>query len=1124
MIDGFMSIELDNLKKELLFLNEDLEFPPVSVPEPSVEHYPEKQLDDGNGNGDFKLDDLTEAEKTRYQELAIIINNYISSIKGIVDDIDSKGISENSLSQLLGLLNAFEDAINKWVTENLDKLSEEEKPLVLGQYWAAKDAIKQFREWLAPIFIDTEINDQDNIDTNKEEATEYVKEKGIETKESVDSIIYNFQKGKISFKPKNLSDKANKRVVNLVKKIQKNADDQKFKLGRTLLQLEVTQKAIQAAAYLNPLTAVAYELYKNVYKPLKQVSKQKSKATEKEWKDLKGKLEPYIKQKNITPKDLDKYIGERKKLKNFIDSREYKIGNTDSFLFERFQKVNKISLEDLETYLGMMYQEEYGEEESKLTEQMISSLDSFRAKNKIKIESIAGYLEARQQVNRELLTDETRKIGTITVAKFQKLLLDKDISFNNLVDYYELRKDNDEVLSLDIVDKLKDYKSENKITDRDIEKYIKAREVNDGEPISDTNSNLKIGKTSVKDFEQFLLEADIDDIKYLMDLNNGEEAVNETLERCRRFPLKAILGKSRAEFKNTQEIIDAIHSNTDYVVAWDDEDCIEVAHFSDLKRPHDYIMLNECMLQDIQEIGNGIIVFMPSGFQAELSISEDGNIIVSYGLHNDVYSEDEFGTIIDDGVIVFNDPSQLIMESVLTKDMKRKLPARKLNSLPNIHKLDKIQKRTPTGEPVKQAAITLMNASGLGIDASQEANELEKEFKNLEESKNINEISDELVRKVSDKRFSDFVNSEEEDMEKACKKLRKNIKLNNNRKKEQMSEISKAIAELKEAMYGSNISEEDMNEISDDLAKEVHSKRFQNMDAAKQIEKSKFNKFANARKRFDAMDRSKNDLEDMEKAIEDKDQAEKEWKEADNELTSAVKKLDKNTGLYLDREFRKHESVNEDIGGLTDVADLDLPTALADTIEVTDEGKVLTLDSLYAEIKSLKSELNSAVQSIKDSIASQIQNISSEMEAAKQEEEIEELEAKVDELESEMVEEPQEMNDENSVEEVDSEEDLEESLMEKLLKPGALTGMKERKMKEDLNAVKSEIDKAHSAGKSAEEIKAVIDLNAENDDEKKQAKDYAAAKITEEVKVSDLISKLHQTRSNSAINNTKYSR
>lgn len=1056
MIDGFMSIELDNLKKELLFLNEDLEFPPVSVPEPSVEHYPEKQLDDGNGNGDFKLDDLTEAEKARYQELAIIINNYISSIKGIVDDIDSKGISENSLSQLLGLLNAFEDAINKWVTENLDKLSEEEKPLVLGQYWAAKDAIKQFREWLAPIFIDTEINDQDNIDTNKEEATEYVKEKGIETKESVDSIIYNFQKGKISFKPKNLSDKANKRVVNLVKKIQKNADDQKFKLGRALLQLEVTQKAIQAAAYLNPLTAVAYELYKNVYKPLKQVSKQKSKATEKEWKDLKGKLEPYIKQKNITLKDLDKYIGERKKLKNFIDSREYKIGNTDSFLFERFQKINKISLEDLETYLGMMYEEEYGEEESKLTEQMISSLDSFRAKNKIKIESIAGYLEARQQVNRELLTDETRKIGTTTVAKFQKLLVDKDISFNNLVDYYELRKDNDEVLSLDIVDKLKDYKSENKITDRDVEKYIKAREVNDGEPISDTNSNLKIGKTSVKDFEQFLLEAGIDDIKYLMDLNNGEEAVNETLERGRRFPLKAILGKSKAEFKNTQEIIDAIHSNTDYVVAWDDEDCIEVAHFSDFKKPHDYIMLNECMLQDIKEIGDGVIVFMPSGFQAELSISEDGNVIVSYGLHNDVYSEDEFGTIIDDGVIIFNDPSQLIMESVLTKDMKRKLPARKLNSLPTIHKLDKIQKDSPTGEPVKQAAITLMNASGLGVDASQEANELEKEFKNLEESKNINEISDELVKKVSDKRFSDFVNSEEEDMEKACKKLRKNIKLNNNRKKEQMSEISKAIAELKEAMYGSNINEED-----------------------------------------------------MEKAAEDKDQA-------DNELSSAVKKLDK--------ESIKHESVNEDIGGLTDVADLDLPTALADTIEVTDEGKVLTLDSLYAEIKSLKSELNSAVQSIKDSIASQIQNISSEMEAAKQEEEIEELEAKVDELESEMVEEPQEINDESNVEEVNSEEDLEESLMEKLLKPGALTGMKERKIKEDLNAVKSEIDRAHSAGKSAEEIKAVIDLNAENDDEKKQAKDYAAAKITEEIKVNDLISKLHQTRSNSAINNTKYSR
>ena len=67
----------------------------------------------------------------------------------------------------------------------------------------------------------------------------------------------------------------------------------------------------------------------------------------------------------------------------------------------------------------------------------------------------------------------------------------------------------------------------------------------------------------------------------------------------------------------------------------------------------------------IEDIINGVSAFMPSGLMAEISMDNEGNILVKYQDETvDTYTQDEFGNIIKDGIDVFMEPSQMILENV----------------------------------------------------------------------------------------------------------------------------------------------------------------------------------------------------------------------------------------------------------------------------------------------------------------------------------------------------------------------------------------------------------------------------------------------------------------------------
>ena len=66
----------------------------------------------------------------------------------------------------------------------------------------------------------------------------------------------------------------------------------------------------------------------------------------------------------------------------------------------------------------------------------------------------------------------------------------------------------------------------------------------------------------------------------------------------------------------------------------------------------------------IEDIINGVTAFMPSGLTAEISMDEQGNVIVKYQDETtDIYTQGEFGNIINDGIEVFEEPSQMILEN-----------------------------------------------------------------------------------------------------------------------------------------------------------------------------------------------------------------------------------------------------------------------------------------------------------------------------------------------------------------------------------------------------------------------------------------------------------------------------
>lgn len=92
-------------------------------------------------------------------------------------------------------------------------------------------------------------------------------------------------------------------------------------------------------------------------------------------------------------------------------------------------------------------------------------------------------------------------------------------------------------------------------------------------------------------------------------------------------------------------------------------------------------------LKNINEIENGMVVFMPSGIQATLSI-ENGDIIVEYPeMYKDCYTKEQFEKLIEEGIFIFEEPSQMIMED-FEEDVFEELIKFADNEGVNVYELD----------------------------------------------------------------------------------------------------------------------------------------------------------------------------------------------------------------------------------------------------------------------------------------------------------------------------------------------------------------------------------------------------------------------------------------------------
>ena len=242
-----------------------------------------------------------------------------------------------------------------------------------------------------------------------------------------------------------------------------------------------------------------------------------------------------------------------------------------------------------------------------------------------------------------------------------------------------------------------------------------------------------------------------------------------------------------------------------------------------------------------------------------------------------------------------------------------------------------------------------------------------------------------------------------------------------------------------------------------------------------------------------------------------KDENMSELSKLTSELIGLMEEIDaepKKCGLIdkLRKRFNKPEAKDEAFNDeimLTDIEELDMPDALADTIDTNDEGEVLTLGDVADEIKDLKDEVIDAVAGIKDEITDKIEDKVEEevdeieflddmdAEAEEIEDEIKDTQEDAVDLEAEDAEEAAEAEDEEAgdeeIEEKEEEVEIEESF-KKYLRKGQL---------ENLQDAKQEIDRDIRSGADTEDIKTDITIHSDTEEEEKKAKEYAASKLKE---------------------------
>lgn len=388
------------------------------------------------------------------------------------------------------------------------------------------------------------------------------------------------------------------------------------------------------------------------------------------------------------------------------------------------------------------------------------------------------------------------------------------------------------------------------------------------------------------------------------------------------------------------------------------------------------------ILDCIDSIIDGMKVFMPSGIEATI-YKDDDKIVVEYrdklDSYTDTYTQDEFGNLIKEG-IVFNEPSQLVMESKLNE-----------NKIEAATRLEKIARKCKDVR-IRQNASSLLDAMNLGVDVKDEVHKL---FKEVDKMKEKNEgilcaLSKELKEALNENDFSD--------------KLTKEVYLKSK--------------------------EKSVEELADDYG----------------VPKEKIKKIILKGK-----------------------------SKVDNDLITESKKQRKN---------RLKEAYD---ARYTDINDLDFPDALADTVDVNEEGEVLSLSDIASQIAEIKTSLLDEINSLKAEVQAlkDVAKPVEETEIIEPEENLEELA----EVEDEEIEDDEQTEDE----EIENEE-IEE----------------DEELQEDLNDTKKAIDKIVGTTKNTKEIKAAIDILTDNDKEEEDAKEYAIDKLKESLVQTSKTSKLSQ--------------
>ena len=147
----------------------------------------------------------------------------------------------------------------------------------------------------------------------------------------------------------------------------------------------------------------------------------------------------------------------------------------------------------------------------------------------------------------------------------------------------------------------------------------------------------------------------------------------------------------------------------------------------------------------------------------------------------------------------------------------------------------------------------------------------------------------------------------------------------------------------------------------------------------------------------------------------------------------------------------------------TDVQDVDMPQAIADSIPTTEDGEVITLEKIWDVLNKLVAD----VQALKQ--------------------------LPTQPAEPEQPEEPELP----PVEEVDDEEDEEEEVEEKDEPEKSDEEEDSEDMDEDLNKTKRMIDRLTQQNKEPREIKNAITLMSDDENEEEQASEYAISKMKE---------------------------